>query len=260
MTPTFTFASIPNQTYGVAPFTVVATSNSTGAITYSVVSGPATIAGNTVTLTGAGTVTLQASQTAAGGYTGATVSTSFSVSGGTAPTLTSFPSSLPYWFAPFTVSAISNSTGAITYSVISGPATISGNTVTLTGVGTVTLQASQAAAGSYLAAATTTSFNVLASTPTLAFGPIPNQIYGAAPFAVVATSNSPGATTLFGSERPSHHLRQHGYPHRNRNHHSTGQPGSRWRLRRRHGHYQCNFDKWQLWRLATATAALAPWT
>jgi hypothetical protein len=42
-----------------------------------------------------------------------------------------------------------NSTGAIPYSVVSGPATISGNTVTLTGSGTVTLQASQVAAGTY---------------------------------------------------------------------------------------------------------------
>ena len=48
-----------NQTYGAAPFTVAATSNSTGAFTYSVVSGPAAISGATVTLTGTGTVVLQ---------------------------------------------------------------------------------------------------------------------------------------------------------------------------------------------------------
>jgi len=42
--------------------------------------------------------------------------------------------------------------------VVSGPATISGNTVTLTGVGTVELQANQAANGNYAAATTTTSF------------------------------------------------------------------------------------------------------
>ena len=37
------------------------------------------------------------------------------------------------------MSATSNSTGAFTYSVVSGPATISGSTVTLTGAGTVAL-------------------------------------------------------------------------------------------------------------------------
>ena len=55
--PTISF-TVPNQTYGVAPFTVSATSNSSGAITYSVVSGPATISGSTVTITGVGTVVL----------------------------------------------------------------------------------------------------------------------------------------------------------------------------------------------------------
>jgi len=64
--------SVGNQTYGIAPFTVAATSNSAGAITYSVVSGPATIAGSTVTITGAGTVVLQASQAASGNYAAGT--------------------------------------------------------------------------------------------------------------------------------------------------------------------------------------------
>jgi hypothetical protein len=65
--------------------------------------------------------------------------------------------------SPFSVSATSNSSGAITYSVVSGPATIVGSTVTLTGVaGTVTLQASQAASGGYAASSQNTSFLVIA--------------------------------------------------------------------------------------------------
>ncbi len=64
---------------------------------------------------------------------------------------------------PFTVSASSNSTGAITYSVMSGPATILGSTVTLTGAaGTVVLLASQAATSSYAAGMQTASFLVIA--------------------------------------------------------------------------------------------------
>ena len=62
---------------------------------------------------------------------------------------------------PFTVLATSNSSEAITYSITSGPATISGNTVTLTGVGgSVLVQASQAATDSYAAATSTQSFVV----------------------------------------------------------------------------------------------------
>jgi subtilase family serine protease len=77
--PTITF-TVPNHTYGDAPFTVSATSNSSGAITYSVVSGPATISGSTVTLTGAGTVVLQASQAASGNYAAGTQNATFNVS------------------------------------------------------------------------------------------------------------------------------------------------------------------------------------
>ena len=78
-TPILSFASISTQTYGVAPFAVSASSASTGAITYSVASGPATISGSEVTITGAGTVVLSASQVAAGNYAAATASTRFAV-------------------------------------------------------------------------------------------------------------------------------------------------------------------------------------
>jgi hypothetical protein len=64
---TITF-NVANQFLGVAPFTVAATSTVAGAFTYSVVSGPATISGSTVTLTGVGTVVLQAMQPASGKY------------------------------------------------------------------------------------------------------------------------------------------------------------------------------------------------
>jgi hypothetical protein len=84
--PTILF-TVANQTYGVAPFAVSASSNSSGAITYSVVSGPATISGSTVTVTGVGTVVLQASQAASGNYTAGTQNATFTVSA-EAPTIT----------------------------------------------------------------------------------------------------------------------------------------------------------------------------
>ncbi len=196
-TPTISFA-VPNHVYGDAPFTVSASSESTGAITYLVVSGPATVSGSTVTLTGLGTVVLSASQAASGNFDGATASTSFTVDAET-PSLSFAPIvSKTLGDAPFTVSATSNSTGSFTYAVVSGPATISGSTVTLTGVGTVVLSASQAASGNYAAATANTSFTVTAAppvVPTLSFASIGAQIYGTAPFQVSATSASNGSVT-----------------------------------------------------------------
>jgi hypothetical protein len=190
--PTITF-TVPNHTYGDAPFTVAATSNSSGAITYSLVSGPATVSGSTVTVTGAGTVVVQASQAAASGYAAGTQTATFTVPG-QAPTISFTVPNHTYGDAPFTVSAASNSTGAITYSVVSGPATISGSTVTLTGAGTVVLQASQVAAGNYASGAQTATFTEAGQAPTITFT-VPNHTYGDAPFTVSATSNSSGAIT-----------------------------------------------------------------
>ncbi len=201
--PTLAFAPVASQAYGAAPLTVSATSASSGAVTYSVISGPATISGDTVTLTGVGTVVLGASQAANGNYTAATATTSFAVAP-KVPTL-AFASiaSQTYSAAPFAVSATSASSGAVTYSVISGPATIAGNTVTLTGVGTVVLGASQAANGNYAAAAASTSFTVGAEAPMLAFTSIAPQTYGAAPFAVSATSASSGVVTYSVTSGPA---------------------------------------------------------
>ena len=187
-TPAITF-TISNQTYGVSPFTVSASSNSVGVITYSVVSGPATISGATVTITGMGTVVLQASQAANGNYTAGTQNASFTVSAA-APTITFTVSNQTYGVSPFTVSATSNSAGAITYSVVSGPATISGSTVTITGVGTVVLQAAQAANGNYAAATQNASFTVSVAAQTISFPNPGTQNFGVAPITLTATATS----------------------------------------------------------------------
>jgi hypothetical protein len=194
LTPTLGFATIPAHTYGDTPFIVTASSLSSGAVTYTVASGPATISGSTVTLTGAGTVVLSASQAATTTYAAATASTSFVV-GQITPTLIFVTVPHIYGDAPFSVSATSASSGVVTYAVLSGPATISGNTVTLTGAGTVVLSASQAATATYTTATATASFTVDQTPSTLTFAAIPAHIYGDAPFSVSATSASSGMVT-----------------------------------------------------------------
>lgn len=123
--PIITF-TVPNHTYGDAPFTVAATSNSSGAITYSVVSGHATISGSAVTLTGAGSVTLLASQIAAGGYASGTNTAIFTVSKALpALVLAGSPNpALSQSAATFTATASSSlttPTGSVTFSDGSTP-------------------------------------------------------------------------------------------------------------------------------------------
>ncbi|GAB3527954.1 hypothetical protein GCM10027443_05090 [Pontibacter brevis] len=78
---TISFPSIPSKTYGDADFTISATASSGLPVSFSTVSGPARITGSTITLTGSGTVTVEATQSGNTTYNAATpVRQSFSVS------------------------------------------------------------------------------------------------------------------------------------------------------------------------------------
>ena len=113
------------------------------------------------TVLGAGTHTLTATfePTLSADYLTSTSSVSLVVAP-VAPTLVFAVANHRVTDAPFAVAATSNSKGAITYAVVSGPAIMSGSTVTLTGTGTVVLRAIEAAAGNFLGATKTVTFAV----------------------------------------------------------------------------------------------------
>jgi len=78
---TITFGSLANRNYGDASFAVSATASSGLPVNFSIVSGPATVVGSTVTITGAGVVTVRASQAGNGSFNAAPdVDQSFTVS------------------------------------------------------------------------------------------------------------------------------------------------------------------------------------
>jgi putative Ig domain-containing protein len=188
--PTLTFATIPTETYGNAPFTVSASSASSGAITYSVVSGPATIVGNTVTLTGIGTVVLGASQAATANYTSASASTTFTVNG-EAQTITFGAIATQSVNTPLTLSATASSGLAVSYaSTTASVCTVSGTTATMLASGTCTIQATQAGSSTYAAATPVSQiFTVNGEAQTITFGAIATQTVGT-PLTLSATASS----------------------------------------------------------------------
>ena len=152
---TITFPTLSSPvTYGVAPITLAATASSDLPVSYTV-TGPATIGGNTLTITGVGTVVVTAAQAGDATYQAATpVSQTVIVNAsnptGIAQTIT-FPalsSPVIYGAAPITLTATASSGLSVSYTV-TGPATVSGNTLTITGVGTVVVTASQAGDATY---------------------------------------------------------------------------------------------------------------
>ncbi len=231
------FPAISPVTYGVSPFTLSASGGASGnPVTFSIVSGPGTISGSTLTITGAGTVVVAANQAGNGNYNAATqVTQSVTVNkatltvtannasrvyGASNPTFTasysgfvngdgqsvvsgapnftttatsssntgtypitpslgslsasnyafSFvngtltitqtsqsitftaPAPVTYGASPIGLSASASSGLGVTFSVASGPGSISGNTLTINGAGTVVVAANQSGNGNYTAA------------------------------------------------------------------------------------------------------------
>jgi YVTN family beta-propeller protein len=138
---------------------LVATStNSTIPVTFSVTSGPATVSGSTLTITGAGTVVVAANQAGNAVYSAAPTVSWTIVVNQTAQTITfTQPASPVFYSLGQTVALVASSTNStipVTFSVTSGPATLSGSTLTITGAGTIVVAANQSSNAIYLAAST----------------------------------------------------------------------------------------------------------
>ena len=151
-----TFTPIPGKTYGDADFSVSATASSGLPVSFSIVSGPATILGSTVHITGAGTVTVRASQAGNGNYNAAPdVDQSFEVAKANQAIVFAALPDKTYGDSPFTVSATGGGSGnAVTFNA-SGNCTsggLNGSTITITGAGPCTVTASQAGNANYNAA------------------------------------------------------------------------------------------------------------
>jgi hypothetical protein len=175
---------------------VSAASNSSGAVTYSIVSGPATVTGSTVTLTGAGTVVLQASQAASGGYATGTQTATFTVATESQTITFAAPASpVNYGVAPISLSASSTSGLTVTFSVLSGPASVSGNTLTVTAAGTVVVAADQSGNTNYAAATEVThSITVSKIAPSAGLAASPNPVLAQNTVTLTATVSSSVST------------------------------------------------------------------
>ena len=205
--PTITF-TVANQSYGAAPFQVSASSNSQGAITYSVVSGPAMIAGSAVTLTGAGTVKLQASQAASGGYLAGSANSTFTVAQAATATMlsgavnTGGTATLTASVAPHTAGTYPTAlTGMVTFynnGTSIGTATIAGGKATLTTTTYTGMQSFTAVYNGDTNYTVSPASNAVPLTftmaPTITFTTAASYAYEQS-FQLAATSNSAGTFT-----------------------------------------------------------------
>jgi hypothetical protein len=204
---TITFPALADRSYGstrAANFlTLAATADSGLPVGYIVTDGPATVSGDTLIITGVGTVTLTAFQPGNATYAPATSTTrAFTVS--PAAQTISFnpePPTALSSVAPVVLTAVSSSGLPVVFSV-AGPATVSGNTLTPNGSGSVTLSANQPGNTLFLAAPQLSrTITVTLPPPTLAqritFPQPAPRTYGDAPFALAATTDAAGLAVRF---------------------------------------------------------------
>jgi hypothetical protein len=189
------FGEIEDMNVDDAPVELTAVSTSGLPVSYRIVNGPATIDGNILTITGAGSVTVEALQSGNDNYEAADpVRQRFDVVNMVKLNQTINFGTLGYktFTSPdFTISATSSSGLPVSFRVISGPVILSGDVVSIYGIGNVTIEAFQPGNTAFKAASPVRrSFTVGKAGQLLTFPAIANKTTGDAPFALDATASS----------------------------------------------------------------------
>ncbi|MFH6985602.1 cadherin domain-containing protein [Marinoscillum luteum] len=159
-----TFGALEDKTFGDAAFDLTATASSGLSISY-VSSDPAvaSVSGSTITIHAAGSATISATQSGDGNFLAATdVQQVLTVNKASQSIAFEDVDDIPVGSAPVALRATASSGLEVTYTV-TGPVTLSGNSITATGAGLVTVTANQDGNENYLAATpVVVSFEVLA--------------------------------------------------------------------------------------------------
>jgi hypothetical protein len=188
---TLAFGPIGSKTFGDAPVSISATSSAGLLVTYSVVSGPGSLAGNQLSLTGAGEVVIQASQAGNDLYQAASVAQTVTVAKAAQLLSWSPESSLTYRTNLIALDAKASSGLAVGYRVVSGPGAIVAGQLSLTGVGSVVIAVEQGGDTNWLAAtAITNRFTVGRGVQVVTFEPIGDQTLGAGSVTLAAHASS----------------------------------------------------------------------
>jgi hypothetical protein len=191
---TITIDEIEDQSIASDPFEIAAATTSGLDLSYSI-DGPATLDGATVTLEGTeGTVTIQVTQAGNNNYREASKTIFFEVIDDVSQDQTISFEEIPdtvYVTSAITLDAIASSGLEVTYSVISGPASVSGDQLSITGIGDIEVAADQSGNDEYRAAEQVIrAFTVSKASQILSTKTLEDLVYGSDTIAITATTNS----------------------------------------------------------------------
>ncbi len=198
-TQTIDFSFVSSINFTTAPIKLEAASSSGLDVKYAVLSGPATVSGNIISLTGSGTVVIEASQQGNSKYQAAlpvvksckVMDRDVSTDKADQTIYLSRVWDRDFGAAPFSLNARSSSGLPINYRIVDGPASISGNIVSLTGAGSVTVECMQEGNEEYNAAIVVSqTFNINKANQHINFSTIPSKNYGDKPFKLESSAVS----------------------------------------------------------------------
>jgi hypothetical protein len=194
-----TFTMLSGQVFGAAPFNVNATATSGLSVTFtSTTPTVCTVSGSSVTVTAAGTCTVQAMQPGNATYATATpINQSFVVTQASQTITFGTLTGHTFGESPFAIAATASSGLAVLFSSTTPTTcTVAGATVTVVGAGTCAIQATQPGNLNYTAAsAVTLGFAIAKATPLVTWTAPAAITVGTALSATQlnATANVPGA-------------------------------------------------------------------
>ncbi|MEJ6981974.1 FlgD immunoglobulin-like domain containing protein [Pedobacter sp. P351] len=190
------------QVTASAPLTLAAIASSGLPVSFEVLSGPGVVSGNILSFTGYGTVSVQAKQAGSNTFEAASALVSITNSAIITPVKTSQTivfSNTPatsYGSTPITLNAVASSGLPVSFEVLSGPGTISGNILSFTGYGTVSVRATQAGNTTFEAASALISITNSAvvspvkTTQTIVFNNAPTTVYEGSSVTLTAAASS----------------------------------------------------------------------
>jgi hypothetical protein len=193
--PVITFTPPASGLVGT-PITLTATSTQSATpVTFSVISGPATVAGTQLTFTNHGTVVVAADQAGNSSYPSA-VEVQKSITVYSPQTITFTPVTPVAPGTSTTLTATASSGLGVSFAIVSGPATLNGNTITYNAVGAVVISASQAGNGSYAAATPVQATVNVVARPVISFS-LPAKATLGSTITLSATSTQSGSPVTY---------------------------------------------------------------
>ena len=203
LSQTITFDPLGNKTFGDAPFILEATASSGLDVSYEIVSGPASLTENQLTITGAGTVQVKAEQLGDANYDPApSVIRTFEVAEAGQTIFFEALAARTFGDVPFTLTATGggSSSPVIFTSSNLNVATVNGNEVTIVGAGATTITASQEGDANYTAATNVDQELVISkANQAIVFEALSARTFGDAPFTLNATGGGSTSPVIFTS-------------------------------------------------------------